>query len=723
VRSSQLGAETVWLEAKMTKNRDFKRLVRARAAKTGQSYQLSRRIVTGPGSIRDGSLLAHINSPSDLRHLSYAQLDALAAEIRGVIVKTVLAIGQGHLGSNLGAVELTLALHRVFHSPSDILLWDTGHQTYTHKLVTGRREAFAGLRQEGGLSGYPCRAESAHDWVENSHASTILSYAHGLASALNLKGDETGRKVVAVVGDGALTGGMAYEGLNNLGHSARPVIIVANDNGRSYAPTVSKLSESLTRLRLSPRYQHARFGLGRAVHELPGVGRLAATGWSALRAAAQGLVGHEAFFDALGVRYVGPVDGHDIEAMERAFRGACAYTEGPIVVHVLTEKGKGYPPAEQDAVQHLHDFKLGSIDSSSGAPSATYGDAFTKAVVTAAERDPRVVAVTAAMPGPTGLIPFEARFPDRFFDVGIAEQHAATAAAGMAMGGLRPVVAIYSTFFGRAFDQAVYDVGLHGLPVVFVFDRAGITGDDGPSHHGVLDLALTLTIPGMTIFAPSSAQEVPVMLEEALRLAGPAALRWPKGPARQVAPGDVGSGLNARRVRAGSEVCLLAVGRMVQAAEDAADALARHGITATVWDVRVAKPLDPELLADAGRHRLVVSIEDGIRVGGVGSHIVDALTTQAFSLAGSGGVRAGWPPHQATPTGRPPRVIVLGVPSEYIPHGNAAAILARLGLDGAGIANTVLAAVGSAGPEPKHPGLGGDQHDRAPNPKTQTVPE
>jgi 1-deoxy-D-xylulose-5-phosphate synthase len=706
----------------MTKNRDFKRVVRARAAQTGQSYQLSRRIVTGPGSIPERSLLAHINSRSDLRYLSYAQLDALAGEIRGLIVETVLAVGQGHLGSNLGAVELTLALHRVFRSPSDILLWDTGHQTYTHKLVTGRREAFAGLRREGGLSGYPSRAESAHDWVENSHASTILSYAHGLATAVKLKGDESERRVVAVVGDGALTGGMAYEGLNNLGHSGRRVIIVANDNGRSYAPTVSKLSESLTRLRLSPRYQHARFGVGRAVHDLPGVGRLAANGWSALRAAAQGLVGHEAFYDALGVRYVGPVDGHDIEAMERAFRGACAYAEGPIVVHVLTEKGKGYPPAEQDAVQHLHDYKLASIDSSPEAPPATYGDAFSKAVVTAAERDSRVVAVTAAMPGPTGLLSFEARFPDRFLDVGIAEQHAVTAAAGMAMGGLRPVVAIYSTFFARAFDQAVYDVGLHGLPVVFVFDRAGITGDDGPSHHGVLDLALALTIPGMTIFAPSSAQEVPVMLDEALRLTGPAALRWPKGPARQVAVTEVGSGLKARRLRAGSEVCLLAIGRMVGAAEDAADALARHGITATVWDIRVAKPLDREMLADAARHRLVVSIEDGIRVGGVGSHIVDVLTRQAFSAASRDGDEARGIGPKPAPIGLP-SVVVLGLPAEYIPHANAASILARFGLDGAAIARTVLRAVGTAESDRSDPVGGGGRCDIEARARTQSVPE
>src|SRR5579884_969200 len=631
-------------------------------------------------------ILDSIQSPSDLRRLSYEELDQLAAEIRGFIVDTVSVTG-GHLGSNLGAVELTLALHRVFDSPNDVLLWDTGHQAYVHKLVTGRRADFSTLRQDGGLSGYPSRQESEHDWIENSHASTVLSYAHGIATALDLQGrDPVTRRVVAVVGDGALTGGMAYEALNNIGHSGRRVLIVLNDNGRSYAPTVSRLSESLTRVRLSKPYIHARQRVGRAVQDMPAVRRLAQSGWSGLRVAVRELFGPNVFFDALGVRYTGPIDGHDIAGLERALEGAAEY-DGPIVVHVLTHKGRGYPPAEEDVVQRLHDFKVASAeppkaspgqDDGSTAVALGYTDAFSAALLEAAERDPRVVAITAAMPGPTGLLPFESRFPDRFFDVGIAEQHATTAAAGMAMGGLRPVVALYSTFFTRAFDQATYDVGLHRLPVVFAMDRAGITGDDGPSHHGVLDLALTLGIPGMTVFAPSSAGEVELMLDEALRLPGPSAVRWPKGAARQAPPDQVGSGLAARRVRSGTDVCILAVGKMLEAAEEAALRLAAEGISCSVWDVRVVKPLDPAMLSDAAAHPLVATVEDGVRVGGAGSHI-----SEAISARGEGR--------------KAPAILILGTPLEYIPHGKPPSILARLGLDGPGIAAAVRHAVTGAG--------------------------
>ena len=620
-------------------------------------------------------LLERINSPADLRRLTYPQLDQLAAEMRAYIVDTVTVTG-GHLGSNLGAVELTLALHRAFDSPTDILLWDTGHQAYVHKLVTGRREEFPTLRQEGGLSGYPNRAESEHDWVENSHASTILSYAHGLATAQRVKG-ETGRRIVAVVGDGSLTGGMAYEALNNLGHSGSKVIIVLNDNGRSYAPTVSRLSQSLTRLRLSHTYQRTRFGLGRAVGEMPVIRRLAASGWSGLRTAIQSLTGPSVFFDALGVRYTGPIDGHDIEGMEHALAGAAEYNEGPIIVHVLTHKGKGYAPAEEDTVQRLHDFKASSPDARIGASPQTYTDAFTGAILEAAERDPRLFAITAAMSGPTGLLPFESRYPGRFLDVGIAEQHAATAAAGMAMAGLRPVVAVYSTFFTRAMDQALFDVGLHKLPVVFALDRAGITGDNGPSHHGIFDLALTLAIPGLTVYAPSSAQELGVMLAHALTLDGPSALRWPNGAARQVRPEEVGSGLEARQQRQGEDVCLIGVGHLLGAALDAADKLQAEGISVSVWDPRVLAPLDQAMLADAARHRLVVTIEDGVAQGGAGSHIQQALAERD--------------------EGRNcPPVLVLGTPLEYIQHAKPAAILARFGLDGEGIADSARRALAGA---------------------------
>ncbi|HEX2275258.1 MAG TPA: 1-deoxy-D-xylulose-5-phosphate synthase, partial [Acidimicrobiales bacterium] len=518
-------------------------------------------------------LLDTIESPADLKRLSEEELETLAGEIREFIVKSVSVTG-GHLGSNLGVVELTLALHRVFDSPRDVLLWDTGHQAYAHKIVTGRQEHFATLRQGGGLSGYPSRNESEHDWVENSHASTILSYAHGLATALRLR-HETHRRVVAVIGDGAMTGGMAFEALNNLGHSQAPVLIVLNDNGRSYAPTVSRLAAGLTRLRLSPAYVKNRDRLQRVLRGVPRIGEQLEMGMEGVRAAFREVLEPNGFFEALGVRYIGPVDGHDIVNLERVLAQAAEY-EGPIIVHVLTQKGRGYGPAEADDEKCLHDAPV--FDPATGPPPwvpVGYTQAFAEAIVDAADDDDRIVAITAAMPGPTGLLPFQARHPERFLDVGIAEQHAVTAAAGMAMGGLRPVVAVYSTFLTRAFDQINLDVGLHRLPVVFCIDRAGITGDDGPSHHGVLDLALLTKVPGMTVFAPSSAQEMEVMLGAALgKTDGPSALRYAKGPARQVRADQVGSGMSGRLVRQGTDVCILAVGKLVEAAEEAAAVLA-----------------------------------------------------------------------------------------------------------------------------------------------------
>ncbi len=613
-------------------------------------------------------LLESIKSPTDLRRLDQAQLQALASEIREFIVKAVSVTG-GHLGSNLGAVELTLAVHRVFSSPRDMVLWDTGHQAYVHKLVTGRHELFGTLRQEGGLSGYPSRAESVHDFVENSHASTILAYAHGMAAAV-ARSSAKDRKIAAVVGDGAMTGGMAFEGLNNLGHSGSRVVVILNDNGRSYAPTVSRLSESLTKLRLHPGINSVRTRMEDALRDLPKVGNLAYNGLQGVYSAVREVIEPPAFFEALGVRYVGPIDGHDIAGMEAALTQAAEW-EGPIVVHVLTQKGRGYGPAETDDENCLHDARV--FDPAVGPSEASrapkgYTQAFNDAMLDVGERYPEVVAISAAMPGSTGLLPFQARWPDRFFDVGIAEQTAVTSAAGMAMGGLRPVVAIYSTFFSRAFDQANLDVGLHGLPVVFALPSAGITGDNGPSHHGVFDLALCLRIPGMTVFAPSSAQELGVMLDTALELSGPASIRYPNTAARQVGANQVGSGLTARKARDGDgSVCILAVGKMLEAAEEAAAILAHDGVDATVWDVRVVRPLDPAMVADAGAHRLVVTVEDGLRIGGAGSLIVDAIADLRETRVS-------------------PPVLVLGIPTSYIPHGRQDAILAKLGLDGAGIA-------------------------------------
>ncbi len=618
----------------------------------------------------DAMLLEKITGPADLQGLDAQQLTWLAAEIREDIVQQVTTHG-GHLGSNLGAVELTLAIHRVFRSPHDMILWDTGHQAYVHKMITGRRDDFDQLRQEGGMSGYPSRSESEHDWIENSHASTIISYAHGMATALHLRGEDD-RAIVAVIGDGALTGGMAYEGLNNLGHSGRKAIIVLNDNGRSYAPTASRLGESLSRFRASSTYQRNRARMERLIHDVPVVGGYLERGVDGAKAAIREIFEPPAFFEQLGVNYLGPYDGHDIASMEQALRAA-RDLDGPVVVHVLTQKGRGYAPAENDDVKNMHD--------TSELKDGSFTAAFSEAMVVEGQRRDDLVAITAAMPDSTGLLPFGDRFPDRMFDVGIAEQHAVTSAAGMAMCGLRPVVAVYSTFLTRAIDQVNLDVGLHQQPVIFALDRAGITGDDGASHHGVLDLVLLSKVPDMTLFAPSNHAEVHQMLRDALDLCtdGPAAIRFPKTMPPDELDTELataGSGLSARQLRSGQDVCIIGVGKMLAAARDAADKLAAEGLDVTVWDPRVVKPLDADLLEDAARHRLVVTVEDGLRDGGVGSAIADALS----KLAPTDG----------------PLVRVLGVPSVYLSHGKPDAILARLGLDADGIVDEVLAWTRSA---------------------------
>lgn len=601
--------------------------------------------------------LEHIDEPADLRRLDYKQLDVLAEEIRAFLVDAVDRNG-GHLGSNLGAVELTLALHRVFDSPRDRILWDTGHQAYVHKIVTGRREAFGGLRKEGGLSGYPSRAESHHDIIENSHASTVLSYAYGIATAHLLQNDDGDpMRVVAVIGDGAMTGGMAFEGLNSLGNGARDVTIVLNDNGRSYAPTASKLSESLMRIRANPIYMRRQRRLEAMAESVPAVGGVLNRGISATKAAIRDMWDPPAFFEDLGLRYLGPYDGHDIKVVEGALRNAAQF-DGPVVVHVLTQKGRGHAPAENDKIKLMHD--TGSIKPGS------YTAAFSETLVKLGEVHAKVVAITAAMPDSTGVLMFAERFPDRCFDVGIAEQHAVGAAAGMAMEGLIPVVAVYSTFLTRAIDQVNLDVGLHGEHVIFCLDRAGVTGDDGPSHHGVLDMVLCMKVPGMTVMAPSSYQEVEVMLRDAIELLdGPVAIRWPKTQAVMAVENEVGAGLGARKARSGEgRVCLIGAGKMLQACLDAAEILADIGIEATVWDPRIVKPLDPKMLADAASNDVVVSVEDGFREGGVGTAIRLALD-DIDSGAG---------------------VVVLGVPIEYFQHAKPDVILGRLGLDATGIA-------------------------------------
>ena len=614
-------------------------------------------------------LLTSIQSPADLEGLTYEELDQLSAELREFIIATVTTTG-GHLGSNLGVVELTVALHRVFDSPNDIVLFDTGHQSYVHKILTGRMESFASLRKRGGLSGYPNRTESEHDWIESSHASTALSYAHGLAVALEQRKELIGhggnRHIVAVVGDGSLTGGMAYEALNNLGVAGSRVVIVLNDNGRSYAPTVSKLSTSLTSLRLNPRYLSLRERIRRWLPRLTRLGKMAYKSIDGAATVMKEMVTPRAFFEDLGARYVGPIDGHNIATMEAVLRSAAAW-DGPIVVHVLTEKGRGFAPATEDSLK-MHDFKLPA----KGADSAPtpFTRVFSDTLVELGAEDDRVVAITAAMAGPTGLLPFAERFPDRFLDVGIAEQHAVTAAAGMAMGGLRPIVAIYSTFFSRAFDQANLDVGLLNLPVVFVFDRAGITGDDGPSHHGILDMALCLAIPNMTVFAPSTTDEIPGMLRSALALNAPAAIRFPKTPPVAI-DGLVGEGLSARRIRQGDgSLCVLAVGKMAATAYAALAQIA-DADKVTLYDVRVLPP-DAAMIDDAARHQRVITIEDGTRHGGAGTLMVSAVRSRAQDLS------------IAFPTTR-----ILGVPRAYLEHHKPDALLGEVGLDVAGVAGAI----------------------------------
>lgn len=616
-------------------------------------------------------ILPSIETPADLQKLSYEELDELSEEIRQFIIETVTTNPTGgHLGSNLGVVELTLALHRVFDSPTDILLWDTGHQAYVHKLLTGRRYGFKNLRQRGGLSGYPNRSESQHDWIESSHASTALSYAHGLSVALQQRKELIGhggtRHVVAVVGDGSLTGGMAYEALNNLGHSNQRVVIVLNDNGRSYAPTISKLSESLTSLRLNKTYLTLRGRLRRTVPHLPKVGKAAYLGIDGLTSVVREMVTPHTFFENLGVRYIGPIDGHDIESIENTLKSAALW-DGPILVHVLTTKGLGYDPAIDDDMK-MHDYKLPARNEDDVVAPQSFSAAFSDSLVALASADDRVVAITAAMAGPTGLLNFQERFPDRFLDVGIAEQHAVTAAAGMAMGGMKPVVAIYSTFFSRAFDQAHLDVGLLNLPVVFVFDRAGITGDDGPSHHGLLDIALCLAIPNMTVFAPSTAEEVPGMLATALSMSTPTALRFPKTLPKPF-DGKVGDGLEARKVCGGDgSLCVLAVGKMAPTAYKALELMGDEAKRVTLYDVRVLPP-DATMIDDALAHERVMSVEDGTRHGGAGTLMVSALRSRAQDLA------------RPFPTTR-----ILGTPRAYLEQHRPDKLLAELGLDPEGLA-------------------------------------
>ncbi|HEY8674186.1 MAG TPA: 1-deoxy-D-xylulose-5-phosphate synthase [Candidatus Dormibacteraeota bacterium] len=613
-------------------------------------------------------LLEEIAGPADLRDLGPEDLTRLCAEIREVLISSVSRSG-GHLGPNLGVVELTVAMHRVFDSPRDAIIFDTGHQAYVHKMLTGRVDQFDTLRQQGGLSGYPSRRESEHDMIENSHASTGLSYALGFATARQLNGE--GGKVVCVVGDGALTGGMAYEALNNIGQLKPEMVIILNDNGRSYAPTVGGIAENLGHLRLSPRYEAAKGAAGVALRSLPAVGHSAYETARRMKNSLKQLVAPISIFETLGLKYGGPIDGHDVQAIEKALRDA-ARIRGPVVVHIVTNKGQGYGPAVADKIDKFHGVSTFDPDSGAAVKKAPdWTDIFGEALCEAAEADPTIVAITAAMASSTGLLNFAQRFPDRFFDVGIAEQHAVTFAAGLAMRGLRPVVCIYSTFLQRAFDQISSDVALHQLPVTFVIDRAGITGADGPSHHGMLDLAYLRCIPGMTVSAPSSPDELRRLFATAIAHDGPFSLRFPRGPA----PGPGTAPLDAVQVPSieirhrGRDLAVLAVGKMVAVAMQAQEQLAARGVSTTVVDARFVKPLDTTLSAICGRHRAVITIEDGVASGGFGSAVTELLTADGVSVP----------------------ILRMGLPDSFIEHGAQGALLSQLGLDADGIVTAALA--------------------------------
>jgi 1-deoxy-D-xylulose-5-phosphate synthase len=629
-------------------------------------------------------VLESIHSPADLRGLSRTELEELAGEIRTFLVEKVAQTG-GHLSPNLGVVELTLAVHRVFESPTDAIVWDTGHQAYVHKLLTGRAAGFDGLRQAGRLSGYPSRKESEHDLVENSHASTSLSYVLGMAEA-RLRDGVPGH-VVAIIGDGALTGGMAWEALNQIAHLQPPnLVVILNDNGRSYAPTVGGLARHLTQLQIDPRYERLKEGISQRLKELPGVGRQADQAAWRFKESMKQLVQPNTVFDSLGLKYAGPCDGHDLEALEDLLRRARRINV-PTVIHVVTEKGHGYGPAVDDEVDKLHAVSA-QTDTLTGQPrntELTYTDVFGEALLSAATRHPNVVAITAAMASSTGLLGFATEFPDRIFDVGICEQHAVTFAAGLAMAGKRPVVCIYSTFLQRAFDQTIMDVALHNLPVVFVLDRAGVTGSDGPSHHGVFDLSYLRMIPNLKVASPADATELCALLETALAQDGPVAIRYPKGtvPATPDLPVEALPVGRWEEVRRGADAAILAIGRMVEVALVAADRLAVEGISCGVINARWLKPMDPRLASEwAVRYPLLLAAEDNLRAGGFGAAVLEALAQDG--LAG--------------------KVRLAGLPDRFLSHGKPAAILAEEGLDPDGLAasvRTALNPVGRGAPRPR----------------------
>ena len=612
--------------------------------------------------------LEQITGPQDLRTLDDRTLDDLASEIRDELIRTCAPRG-GHLGPNLGVVELTLAIHRVFESPRDRVIFDTGHQAYVHKMLTGRAGQFDSLRSEGGLSGYPSQAESDHDIVENSHASTSLSYADGLAKAYSIRGED--RHVVAVIGDGALTGGMAWEALNNIAEGDdRRLVMIVNDNGRSYMPTVGGLANHLNSLRTSPRYEQVLDQVKRRLNGVRGVGPAVYDALHAMKKGMKDALAPQGLFEDLGLKYVGPIDGHDRTAVEQALTQAKKFG-GPVIVHVLTRKGFGYDPAERHEADQFH--QIGPFDAETGVGTPKgriWTDFFSEEMVALGAERQDIVGITAAMLYPVGLDRFAAAYPDRTFDVGIAEQHAVTSAAGLAMGGMHPVVAIYATFLNRAFDQVLMDVALHRCGVTFVLDRAGVTGDDGASHNGMWDMSLLQVVPGLRLCAPRDGARVRELLRESVAVDdAPTVLRIPKGPP----PADVEAVDRAGSVdvlvRDGArDVLIVAIGSMAAVGLEVAARLADQGIGVTVVDPRWVKPWDPAVVGLARDHRLVVCVEDNGRVGGCGSTLLQLLNDEQVDT-----------PYRQ-----------YGIAQEFLDHAKRDAILERLGLTAQALARGIV---------------------------------
>ena len=622
---------------------------------------------------REYPLIRGIKSPRDVQRMSPAQARALADEVRGFLIEKVSRTG-GHLGPNLGVVELTIALHRAFTSPNDVLLWDTGHQSYVHKILTGRAAGFDQLRQAGGLSGYPSRAESPHDVIENSHASTALSYADGIAKAFRLSG-QSGRHVIPIVGDGALTGGMSWEALNNIAASDDlPIVIVVNDNERSYSPTVGGVAHHLATLRTTKGYESFLKWGKDVLQRTPVFGRPMFEALHGMKKGLKDMVSPQGMFEDLGLKYIGPIDGHNIEEATKALALARGYGS-PVIVHFITEKGRGHAPAINDDAERFHAVKV--IHPVTGEPltaeAPTWTNAFSNEMVSIGRRRDDVVAITAAMLGPTGLDAFASQFPDRIFDVGIAEQHAVASAAGLAYAGMHPVFAVYSTFLNRAIDQVVLDCAMHKAGVTFVLDRAGVTGDDGPSHHGIWDMAMLMPVPEVRIAAPRDAVVLKVLLGEALEVSdAPTVVRFPKGavPEPIVAVDTVGD-CDVLRACAQPMVSIVAIGAMAHLALELAEALAAEGIATRVIDPRWVKPLPQGVVTLTDGVPVVVVLEDGVKVGGVGSVVATELSQMGSTST----------------------VLAAGVPSEFFAHGKRAAVLANAGLSVEQLTQRVRSAV------------------------------